>query len=136
MKSNMSKTKQMNRKSAFTLIEVILVVVILGVIAGVAMKGMNIGGKKDMADQMDASTTIAGLSMAVDAYEIMNGTYPPSLESLLDSSKPGYPFLKKKQVPSDPWGKPFTYVVPGSHNTHSYDISCTSPKGDVINNWE
>ena len=133
---NKDNNKCMNRKSAFTLIEVILVVVILGVIAGVAMKGMNIGGKKDMADVMDASVTISGLSMAVDAYEVMNGTYPPNLEALLDSSKPGYPFLKKNKVPMDPWGKPFSYVVPGSHNTHSYDISTTSPKGQEINNWE
>lgn len=126
----------MNKKSGFTLIEVILVVVILGVIAGVAMKGMNIGGKKEMADKMDAGTTIAALSMAVDAYEVMNGTYPPNLEALLDSSKPGYPFLRQNKIPMDPWGKPYSYVVPGSHNTHLYDISTTTPGGESVNNWD
>lgn len=136
MKIEDNKTEKMNRRSAFTLIEVILVVVILGVIAGVAMKGMNIGGKKEMADKMDAQATITGLSAAVDAYEVMNGTYPPNLDALLDSSKPGYPFLRKNKVPEDPWGKPFVYQAPGSHNTHMYDISTTTQSGESINNWE
>ncbi|WP_372845056.1 type II secretion system protein GspG [Pontiella sp.] len=128
--------KHLAKRSGFTLIEVILVVVILGIIAGVTMKGLNIGGKKEMADVMDAKSTIAGISMAIDAYEVMNGTYPSSLDGLLDSSKAGFPFLKKNSVPLDPWGKPFTYSSPGSHNTHGYDISCTTPKGESINNWE
>ena len=121
----------MNKRSAFTLIEVILVVVILGIIAGVAMKGMNIGGKKDMADKMDAKATITQLSAAVDLYEVMNGTYPANLDGLLDSSKQGYPFLKTTKVPLDPWGKPYTYTVPGPQGM-PYKISCTTPTGEMI----
>jgi len=122
------KNKPSSKRSGFTLIEVILVVVILGIIAGVTMKGLNIGGKKQMADEMDAKATMAGLSAAVDAYEVMNGTYPSSLDALLDSSKQGYPFLRQKKIPKDPWGKPFNY----STTTHSYDISCTTPDGETL----
>ena len=129
------KDRKKNSRSGFTLIEVILVVVILGIIAGVTMKGLNIGGKKEMADVMDAKSTISTLSMAVQNYEVMNGTYPSSLDGLLDESKGG-PFLQKKVIPQDPWGSPFVYSAPGSHNTHSFDISCTSPSGKIINNWE
>ncbi len=74
--------------------------------------------------------------MAIQEYEMMNGTYPSSLDALLDSSKQGYPFLSKQVVPKDPWGNPYNYAAPGSHNPYGYDLSCTSPKGKVINNWE
>ncbi|QBG46683.1 prepilin-type N-terminal cleavage/methylation domain-containing protein [Verrucomicrobia bacterium S94] len=128
--------KHLSKKSGFTLIEVILVVVILGIIAGVTMNGLNIGGKKQQADLNAAKSTIATLSMAVQQYEIINGTYPSSLDALLDESKGG-PFLQKKKIPLDPWGKPFVYQAPGTHNTHTFDISCTSEDGKATaNNWD
>ena len=58
-----------------------------------------------------------------------------TLEQLLDESKGG-PYMEKKAIPTDPWDKPFTFAAPGSHNTHTFDLSCTSPKGTVVNNWE
>ena len=130
------RDRQRNKRSGFTLIEIILVVVIVGILAGIAMKGLNPAGQAEKARSVEANTDIATLSAALDMYEMLNGTYPSSLDGLLDSTKEGYPFLRQNAVPSDPWGTPYVYSAPGSHNTYTYDISCTVPKtGQSLNNW-
>lgn len=133
MKNKNIKTKNHSKKSGFTLIEIILVVVIILVLAGIAVPRM--GGKSEKAQFAQAKSNISALSVAIQEYEMINGTYPSSLDGLLDESKGG-PFMSKKAIPTDPWGKPFVYAAPGSHNSHSFDLSCTSQKGTVINNWE
>jgi general secretion pathway protein G len=125
--------KNSSKRSGFTMIEILLVVVIIGVLAGIAIPRM--GGKAEKAKISQAKSNITALSMAVQEYEMMNGNYPPNLDALLDESKGG-PFMEKKVIPTDPWDKPFIYAAPGSHNTHTFDISCTTPKGEVVNNWE
>ncbi len=127
------KDKHLSKRSGFTLIEIILVVVIIGILAGIAVPRM--GGRTEQAKISKAKQTINTLSMAIQEYEMMNGNYPSSLDGLLDESKGG-PFLEKKVVPTDPWEKPFVFSAPGSHNTHTFDLSCTTAKGVVINNWE
>ncbi len=129
------KDKHLNKRSGFTLIEIILVVVIIGILSGIFLGGLKIGGKTEMANVTKAQATIATLSSAIQEYEIINGTYPTSLDGLLDESKGG-PFLQKMVIPQDPWGNPYQFTVPGSHNTHTFDLSATSPKGTVVNNWE
>ncbi|MDF7826841.1 type II secretion system protein GspG [Pontiellaceae bacterium B12227] len=133
MKTRKQETLMNRRKSGFTLIEILLVVVIIGILAGIGIPAL--GGKSEKAKIAQAQGNINTLSMGIREYEIMNGDYPSSLEGLLDSSKGG-PFLEKKSVPNDPWGNPFSYSAPGSHNTHTFDLSCTSKKGVVVNNWE
>ncbi|MEI6892265.1 MAG: type II secretion system protein GspG [Pontiella sp.] len=128
------QTPLMNRRKAgFTLIEILLVVVIIGILAGIGIPALS--GKSEKAKIAQAMGNINTLSMGVREYEIMNGDYPSSLDGLLDESKGG-PYLEKKSVPTDPWGKPFVYAAPGSHNTHTFDLSCTSQKGILVNNWE
>jgi general secretion pathway protein G len=134
MKKN-KQDKLSNKRSGFTLIEIILVVVIIGILSTIFLNGLNIGGKTEQAKIAKASATIATLSAAIDSFEMINGTYPSSLDELLDESKGG-PFTQQKSIPMDPWGIPFIYSVPGSHNTHRFDIYCTSAKGTVVNNWE
>lgn len=130
---NRKQDKHLSKRSGFTLIEIILVVVIIGILAGIAIPRM--GGKTEKAKISQAKSNIAALGMAIQEYEIMNGDYPPSLEALLDESKGG-PFLEKKVVPKDPWGASYVYSAPGAHNSHTFDLSCTSPKGESVNNWE
>ncbi|RLA59616.1 MAG: hypothetical protein DRQ89_13840, partial [Epsilonproteobacteria bacterium] len=125
--------KHLSKKSGFTLIEIILVVVIIGILAGIAIPRM--GGKTEKAKISQAKSNVVALGMAIQEFEMMNGDYPTSLDQLLDESKGG-PYMEKKSIPTDPWDKPFIYAAPGSHNNHTFDLSCTSPKGTVVNNWE
>lgn len=130
---NKKQDKHLSKRSGFTLIEIILVVVIIGILAGIGIP--KLGGKSDKAKMAQAQGNIQMLSMAVREYEIINGDYPSSLDGLLNESKGG-PFLEKKVIPMDPWGKPYVYSAPGANNSHTFDLSCTSQKGVSINNWE
>ena len=130
----MKKNKIKLSKSGFTLIEIILVVVIIGILATIGVQ--NLGGKSDMANKAAASGNIKMLSAAITEYEMYNSFYPETLDNLLKCPTTGENLLSKNKVPMDPWGKPFSYTAPGVNNTHRFDLSCESPKGESINNWD
>ncbi|MBN2704749.1 MAG: type II secretion system protein GspG [Pontiellaceae bacterium] len=129
---NKNSKRHSAKRSGFTLIEIILVVVIIGILAGIAIP--NIGNKSDKAKISAGKANISTLDTAVSEYQMMNGEYPSSLDQLLDEAKGG-PYLKKMNIPKDPWGNEFVYSAPGSHNTHSFDISASGHEEDV-NNWD
>ena len=120
-------------RAGFTMIEIILVVIIIGILATTV--GPKLVGKTESAKISKAYATINTISVGLAEYEMVNGTYPTTLEGLLDESKGG-PFLDSNYVPKDPWGNAFTYTTPGANNKHKFDLSCTSGKGVSINNWE
>ena len=136
-------------KKGFTLIEIMLVVIIIGVL--VAMIVPNIAGRSEQARTTAARTDIeSNLATALDLYQLDNGRYP-STEQGLDAlmHQPGAapappkwngPYLKKKKMPKDPWGRDYVYAFPGTRNASGYDLSSLGPDGaeskDDIANWE
>ena len=130
---------------AFTLIEIMLVVIIIGVLA--AMVVPNIAGRSEQSRRTAARTDIeANLSTALDLYRMDTSRYPSTeqgLSALISApsvSNWNGPYLKKKKIPVDPWGRPYVYAAPGSHNKEGYDLSSFGPDGveskDDITNWE
>ena len=129
-------------RRAFTLIELLLVLVILGVLAVVVVP--KFAGRSEQARVTAAKTDISRLSLALDAFEIDIGRYPTTEEGLgaLVAAPPNAPDWKQPyvaSVPNDPWGNPYNYRYPGSNNPNGYDLSSLGPDGregaDDIGNW-
>lgn len=135
-------------KDAFTLIEIMLVVIIIGILA--AMVIPNMAGRGEQARVAAARADIdANLTSALDLYELDNGQYPTTeqgLKALLEkpASAPvpaswNGPYLKKKRIPLDPWRREYKYVSPGTHNTEEFDLFSYGQDGveskDDIINW-
>lgn len=105
------------RQKGFTLLELLVVVVIIGLLAGfVAPRYFGQVGKSEVAT---ARAQIDALEKALDQYRLDTGRYPSTelgLKALVerppDEPKWNGPYLKKS-VPLDPWGKPYVYKVPG-----------------------
>jgi general secretion pathway protein G len=109
----------------FTLIELMVVVVILGILAGLIIP--KIMGKPEEAKKLKARMQIEQLEQALKLYYLDNGEYPtteqglnalvekPATEPVPKRWKEGG-YLEKKKIPADPWDNPFVYVSPGVHN--------------------
>jgi general secretion pathway protein G len=133
-----------NRRNAFTLVEMLLVLVILATLAAIVIPKM--AGRSQQAKVTAAQSQISSLQMALDAFEVDNGYYPKTgaLDDLINppGNTPNWkgPYLVKG-VPLDPWGNPYTYDYPGKHNASGYDIMSMGPDGragtdDDIVNWD
>jgi len=131
-------TRRKRRASGFTLIEVLLVLVILVVLASLAVVSYGPIRKRMMKDS--AKTQIGLLDEAVRTYETTVGTYPSSLDALMNQpaevpqGKWAGPYLTRA-IPMDPWGKPYSYNPNGQHNQGGVDISTTTDEGEEIGNW-
>lgn len=107
------------RARGFTLLELLVVLVILGLLAGyVAPRYFSHVGKSEVKT---ARAQIVGLEKALDQYRIDTGRYPSTEAGLsalttrpADEPRWEGPYLKKA-VPNDPWGKPYQYRYPGEH---------------------
>lgn len=106
----------------FTLIELMVVIVILGILAAVIAP--RIIGRTDEARVTEARVQIKNLETALKLYKLDNGLYPSTeqgLEALVKKPTTGIiprnwregGYLEKKKLPADPWGNPYLYVSPG-----------------------
>ncbi|MGE5303751.1 MAG: type II secretion system major pseudopilin GspG [Alphaproteobacteria bacterium] len=116
--------KIMRNSGGFTLIELIVVVVIIGLLAGLVLPQFI--RQEEKAKLKTARAQIELLATALDTFRLDVGRYPTSEEGLQAlRQKPGGlerwdgPYLKK-DIPLDPWGKPYNYKSPGDHGP--YDI--------------
>jgi len=121
--------KKTVRGSAFTLIEIMLVVIIIGILA--AMVGPRLTGRSEQARNAVAKADVVSLSLALDLYEMDNGSYPQALSGLITKSSAASnwlgPYIKKK--PMDPWGREYIYKYPGAINASTYDLYSSGKDG-------
>lgn len=130
---------------AFTLVELLLVLVILGVLAAIVVPKFS--GRTEQARQTAAVSQIATFGTALDAFEVDNGFYPKGKNGLVDLVQPPQnaqnwrgPYLKG-EIPMDPWGSAYIYECPGRYNPSGYDLMSMGPDGrvggdDDVTNWQ
>ena len=110
-------------QGGFTLVELLVVMVILGLLAALVVPAYL--GRERKARSQAAKTQIELFGTALDTFRLDVGRYPSSQEGLAALQEgrgiPGWdgPYLKKG-VPADPWGRAYLYVSPGEHG--DYDL--------------
>ncbi len=142
----MNKTYQDNH--GFTLIEIMVVVLIIGILVGAV--AINFVDTPNEARVIQTQSDMVTLESALDLYQMHNGRYPTTdqgLTALVTApseakkwKEGGY--LRRGKVPKDPWGNDYVYNSPGSHGR--FDLTCLGADGvsggesfDAdINNWE
>jgi len=146
----MEVKRRMNQQG-FTLIELMVVIVILGILAGLIIP--KIMGRPDEARTAKAKMQIESMETALKLYKLDNGNYPTTeqgLQALVKAPAAGGlaknwrlgGYLEKDKVPRDPWDRDFLYISPGAHG--DFDLSSLGADGEVggegknkdINNWE
>ncbi len=139
------------RECGFTLIELMVVIVILGILAGLIVP--RIISRPEEAKQLKAKMQIESLETALKLFKLDNGMYPDteqSLQALVEIPEVGRipkkwrkgGYLEKGKVPKDPWGNEFVYLSPGVQG--DYDLVSHGADGvpggegtdKDINNWE
>ena len=142
---------EIKNQCGFTLIELMVVIVILGVLAGLIIP--RIMGRPEEARRMKARVQIESIETALKMYKLDNGPYPSTeqgLQALVEAPTVGQlprawregGYLEKGKVPEDPWGNEYVYLSPGVHG--DFDLSSYGADGEPggededkdINNWE
>ncbi|MBI4607406.1 MAG: type II secretion system major pseudopilin GspG [Candidatus Rokubacteria bacterium] len=116
--------RRLRERRGFTLIELLVVMVILGLLAGLVAPRFL--GKVGRSKQQAAQAQLELLGTALDSFRLDAGRYPTTSEGLqvLRTKPSGIemwdgPYLKR-EVPLDPWGRPYIYQSPGEHG--EYDL--------------
>ncbi len=117
----------------FTLLELLVVMVIIGLLAGYV--GPKLFAQIGKSESKVARAQIDALQKALDQYRIDTGRYPATEQGLaalvqrpVDEPRWGGPYLAK-DVPADPWGRPYLYTSPGSHG--DYDLQSLGKDGQA-----
>ncbi|MCX8036633.1 MAG: type II secretion system major pseudopilin GspG [Candidatus Sumerlaeia bacterium] len=138
------RIRQINRRRAFTMVELLLVLVILGVLAAIVVPKFT--GRSEQARITAAEAQIANFETALDAFEVDNGYYPKGSDGLIElveqpSNAKNWrgPYLKHG-IPKDPWGNDYIYEYPGKYHENGFDLMSMGPDGrvgggDDITNW-
>ncbi len=132
------------RRSAFTLMEMIIVVAIILIVA--SLGGYYVMGQMDQAKVSQAKIKARNIGKAIDTYKIDNGEFPPNLEALLTKNpQTGTgPYLISAEEILDPWNREYQYDPSGQRNAGQAgaaqgiiipDVFTTTPDGRIVGNW-
>lgn len=141
--------KVLAKQTGFTLIEIMVVVIILGVLGALVVP--KIMSKPDQARIVAAQADIRNIASTLDMYKLDNFNYPSTAQGLqaLVTKPSGTPEAKNwntdgylKKLPIDPWGNPYLYISPGAHG--AFDLYSWGAdgkeggedKGKDIVSWE
>jgi len=144
----MEEPRTHSRRAAFTLFEILIVIALIALLAGVAIVNVDkiFGQSQGQIAQLFVD---GGIKPSLTAFRIHTGSYPTTQEGLqsLITAPEGSgtrwkgPYIESKggALPTDPWGTPYHYRYPGTHNTDSYDLYSYGPdkqeSADDIGNW-
>ncbi len=144
------QTLNINRKnvSGFSLMEILIVLALMGMLLGLVVfnsESIFGGGQKKVAKLFVTKS----IDVPLMAYRSHVGNYPSTEEGLGallkapmgKSSRWQGPYVKDREGLLDPWGNPYQYRYPGTHNRNSYDVWSMGPSGqsgneDDIGNWD
>ncbi|MBP9569524.1 MAG: type II secretion system major pseudopilin GspG [Aeromonadaceae bacterium] len=133
------------RQRGFTLLEIMVVIVILGILASLVVP--NLMGNKEQADRQKAVSDIVALENALDMYKLDNSRYPTTEQGLeaLVTKPQGEPEPRNyksdgyiKRLPQDPWGGAYQLMSPGEHgkiDVFSMGLDGEAGTDDDIGNW-
>ena len=143
------KTNKVSSQSGFTLLEILLVVVIIGMLVSVAV--VKLSGQSQRAKLVVTQRQIDAYKTALGIYELDNGFFPSSeqgLQALVTQPAtppaPGNwkgPYLDPPVLRKDPWSHDYIYKNPGQKIPNGFDLYSAGPNGiegdeDDIGNWQ
>ncbi len=116
------RRSRLARRNAFTLVELMVVIVIIGLLSGIAT--LSVRSYLIRSKQNVAKTEIAKLGQALETFYTTYDRYPNNQEGLAILARPSQEFAEGilTFLPDDPWGNPYEYVSPGK--TKPYDVTC------------
>jgi general secretion pathway protein G len=136
--------KRQDRQSAFTLLEIMLVVSIIVILLGVAISQIGNPGAM-VKSEVAVKSDIQGITSQLRLYESINGFLPTTEQGLqalvtqpTTEPKPTRWYQLFKKVPKDPYGSNYIYLCPGRRNPNGFDLYSAGPdrKADTADdNW-
>ena len=136
------------RATGFTLLEILVVLAIIGLLAGLAITNVDkiFGGAQGSTARLQVRDS---MRTSLTSYRIAMGDYPTTAEGLNALITPPAskadrwhgPYLEPAKIPLDPWGEPLQYAFPGTKNKGGYDLWSKGPDKqsgteDDIGNWD
>ncbi|MBF0557310.1 MAG: type II secretion system major pseudopilin GspG [Nitrospirae bacterium] len=132
--------KRLREETGFTLIEILIVVMIIGLIA--SLVAPNLMGKFERSKEEISKAQVEMLSSGVQSFMLDVGKCPKDLSELVKQgdatdSKWRGPYLSKQELPKDAWGRDYQYKCPGEHGP--FDLYSLGPNGQIdekiLKNW-
>ena len=138
------RTRRDALRRGFTLLEILVVLAIIGLLAGLAITNVDkiFGGAQIGTTEIFVKES---MKTVFTTYRIHMGDYPPNIEALLTrpsakGDRWNGPYTTDGKMPNDPWGEPYQYAYPGTRNKGGYDFWSKGPdkqsgSADDIGNW-